>query len=58
MQGGVVRVQGDEFWHMTKVLRLGMDDRYPLLLSNLTFVAQNMLVSLAIGQLRLFYSIL
>lgn len=36
MQDGVVRVQGDEFWHMTKVLRLGNDDRYPLLsLSNI-----------------------
>lgn len=23
-----MRVKGDEFWHMTKVLRLGIDDRY------------------------------
>lgn len=23
-----MRVKGDEFWHMTKVLRLGVDDRY------------------------------
>lgn len=28
LQGGIVRVQGDEFWHMTKVLRLSADDRY------------------------------
>lgn len=28
MQGCVVRVQGDEVWHMTKVLRLGLNDRY------------------------------
>ncbi|KAL0334973.1 UNVERIFIED_CONTAM: hypothetical protein Sradi_4709200 [Sesamum radiatum] len=26
--GGVVRVEGDEFWHMTRVLRLGINDRY------------------------------
>ncbi|KAH7575426.1 hypothetical protein JRO89_XS02G0108000 [Xanthoceras sorbifolium] len=25
--GGVVRVEGDEFWHMTKVLRLNANDR-------------------------------
>lgn len=25
-KGGVIRVQGDEFWHMTKVLRLKTDD--------------------------------
>ncbi|KAI7725063.1 hypothetical protein M8C21_019161 [Ambrosia artemisiifolia] len=25
--GSGVRVQGDEFWHMTKVLRLNTDDR-------------------------------
>lgn len=30
VQGGVVRVQGDEFRHMTKVLRLSSNDRYPL----------------------------
>ncbi|CAN1302642.1 Ribosomal RNA small subunit methyltransferase E [Linum perenne] len=29
-KGGVVRVQGDEFWHMTKVLRLNANDRYCL----------------------------
>uniref|UniRef100_A0A2P2P3V4 16S rRNA (uracil(1498)-N(3))-methyltransferase n=1 Tax=Rhizophora mucronata TaxID=61149 RepID=A0A2P2P3V4_RHIMU len=29
-KGGVVRVQGDEFWHMTKVLRLNMKDRVEL----------------------------
>ncbi|KAL8541624.1 hypothetical protein ACS0TY_002767 [Phlomoides rotata] len=29
-KGGVVRVKGDEFWHMTKVLRLGIDDRVEL----------------------------
>ncbi|XP_052175297.1 uncharacterized protein LOC127790051 isoform X3 [Diospyros lotus] len=29
-QGGVVRVQGDEFWHMTKVLRLDTKDRVEL----------------------------
>lgn len=29
-KGGVVRVKGDEFWHMTKVLRLGVDDRVEL----------------------------
>lgn len=23
-----MRVKGDEFWHMTKVLRLGINDRY------------------------------
>lgn len=27
MQGGIVRVEGDEFWHMTKVLRLSTNDR-------------------------------
>jgi 16S rRNA U1498 N3-methylase RsmE len=26
-QGEVVRIQGDEFWHMTRVLRLGINDR-------------------------------
>lgn len=26
-KGGVIRVQGDEFWHMTKVLRLSVKDR-------------------------------
>ncbi|XP_042010256.1 ribosomal RNA small subunit methyltransferase E-like [Salvia splendens] len=29
-KGGVVRVKGDEFWHMNKVLRLGIDDRVEL----------------------------
>ncbi|EXB62116.1 Ribosomal RNA small subunit methyltransferase E [Morus notabilis] len=29
-KGSVVRVQGDEFWHMTKVLRLGLNDRVEL----------------------------
>ncbi|KAM1233686.1 hypothetical protein ACFX2J_003367 [Malus domestica] len=29
-KGGVVRVQGDEFWHMTKVLRLCANDRVEL----------------------------
>ncbi|XP_071722427.1 uncharacterized protein [Rutidosis leptorrhynchoides] len=29
-KGGVVRVQGDEFWHMTKVLRLTSNDRVEL----------------------------
>ncbi|XP_010029868.2 ribosomal RNA small subunit methyltransferase E [Eucalyptus grandis] len=29
-EGGVVRVQGDEFWHMTKVLRLSTNDRVEL----------------------------
>lgn len=29
-KGGVVRVQGDEFWHMTKVLRLSAKDRIEL----------------------------
>ncbi|KDP44543.1 hypothetical protein JCGZ_16376 [Jatropha curcas] len=29
-KGGVVRLQGDEFWHMTKVLRLSTDDRVEL----------------------------
>ncbi|GMY38773.1 ribosomal rna small subunit methyltransferase e [Fagus crenata] len=29
-KGGIVRVQGDEFWHMTKVLRLSTDDRVEL----------------------------
>ncbi|KAL0365286.1 UNVERIFIED_CONTAM: Ribosomal RNA small subunit methyltransferase E [Sesamum angustifolium] len=28
LSGGVVRVEGDEFWHMTRVLRLGINDRY------------------------------
>ncbi|KAD4179237.1 hypothetical protein E3N88_27828 [Mikania micrantha] len=28
--GSAVRVQGDEFWHMTKVLRLNTDDRIEL----------------------------
>uniref|UniRef100_A0ACD6A8S3 Uncharacterized protein n=1 Tax=Avena sativa TaxID=4498 RepID=A0ACD6A8S3_AVESA len=26
-KGEVVRIQGDEFWHMTRVLRLGINDR-------------------------------
>ena len=26
-KGAVIRVQGDELWHMTKVLRLSVDDR-------------------------------
>ncbi|KAL6270677.1 hypothetical protein ACE6H2_027588 [Prunus campanulata] len=30
IQGGIVRVQGDEFWHMTKVLRLRTNDRVEL----------------------------
>ncbi|CAI0401241.1 unnamed protein product [Linum tenue] len=30
-KGAVVRVQGDEFWHMTKVLRLTTNDRYCLM---------------------------
>ncbi|XP_022745043.1 uncharacterized protein LOC111295676 [Durio zibethinus] len=29
-KGGVIRVQGDEFWHITKVLRLKTDDRVEL----------------------------
>ncbi|XP_057977130.1 uncharacterized protein LOC131164156 [Malania oleifera] len=29
-KGGVVHVQGDEFWHMTKVLRLNTNDRVEL----------------------------
>ncbi|TVU45260.1 hypothetical protein EJB05_04741, partial [Eragrostis curvula] len=29
-KGEVVRVQGDEFWHMTRVLRLGINDRVEL----------------------------
>ncbi|KAI4311186.1 hypothetical protein MLD38_036099 [Melastoma candidum] len=29
-KGGVVRIQGDEFFHMTKVLRLSADDRVEL----------------------------
>ncbi|GFP88651.1 ribosomal rna small subunit methyltransferase e [Phtheirospermum japonicum] len=29
-KGGVVRVEGDEFWHMTRVLRLGINDRVEL----------------------------
>ncbi|EMS47426.1 Ribosomal RNA small subunit methyltransferase E [Triticum urartu] len=28
--GEVVRIQGDEFWHMTRVLRLGINDRVEL----------------------------
>ncbi|KAG6486469.1 hypothetical protein ZIOFF_055045 [Zingiber officinale] len=28
--GNVVRIQGDEFWHMSKVLRLGPNDRVQL----------------------------
>ncbi|KAK4340148.1 hypothetical protein RND71_041610 [Anisodus tanguticus] len=30
MQDGVVRVKGDEFWHMTRVLRLTIHDRVEL----------------------------
>ncbi|KAL5194969.1 Ribosomal RNA small subunit methyltransferase E [Glycine soja] len=30
MEGSVIRVQGDEFWHMTKVLRLTTNDRVQL----------------------------
>ncbi|XP_042427552.1 ribosomal RNA small subunit methyltransferase E-like isoform X3 [Zingiber officinale] len=29
-KGNVVRIQGDEFWHMSKVLRLGPNDRVQL----------------------------
>ncbi|XP_020238440.1 uncharacterized protein LOC109817571 isoform X1 [Cajanus cajan] len=29
-KGSVIRVQGDEFWHMTKVLRLSTNDRVQL----------------------------
>uniref|UniRef100_A0A0E0KIJ8 16S rRNA (uracil(1498)-N(3))-methyltransferase n=1 Tax=Oryza punctata TaxID=4537 RepID=A0A0E0KIJ8_ORYPU len=29
-RGEVVRIQGDEFWHMTRVLRLGINDRVEL----------------------------
>ncbi|XP_034681821.1 ribosomal RNA small subunit methyltransferase E isoform X1 [Vitis riparia] len=29
-KGGIVRVQGDEFWHMTKILRLSVNDRVEL----------------------------
>ncbi|KAL0921884.1 hypothetical protein M5K25_008999 [Dendrobium thyrsiflorum] len=29
-KGGIVRVEGDEFWHMTKVLRLGLNARVEL----------------------------
>ncbi|KAK6945960.1 Ribosomal RNA small subunit methyltransferase E, PUA-like domain [Dillenia turbinata] len=29
-KGSVIRVQGDEFWHMTKVLRLRVNDRVEL----------------------------
>lgn len=29
-KGEVVRIQGDEFWHMTRVLRLGINDRVEL----------------------------
>ncbi|XP_057527447.1 uncharacterized protein LOC130806402 isoform X2 [Amaranthus tricolor] len=29
-KGCLIRVQGDEFWHMTKVLRLGVKDRIEL----------------------------
>ncbi|CAN6450088.1 unnamed protein product [Victoria cruziana] len=29
-KGNIVRVQGDEFWHMTRVLRLNVDDRLEL----------------------------
>ncbi|KAL3843845.1 hypothetical protein ACJIZ3_001248 [Penstemon smallii] len=29
-KGGLVRLEGDEFWHMTKVLRLGINDKYGL----------------------------
>ncbi|XBH54322.1 hypothetical protein VPH35_076652 [Triticum aestivum] len=29
-KGEVVRIQGDEFWHMTRVLRLGVNDRVEL----------------------------
>lgn len=40
VQGGVVRVQGDEFRHMTKVLRLSTNDRYVFFLFffNLYFI--------------------
>ncbi|XP_075074117.1 uncharacterized protein LOC107814615 isoform X1 [Nicotiana tabacum] len=30
VEDGVVRVKGDEFWHMTRVLRLSVDDRVEL----------------------------
>ncbi|WVZ60420.1 hypothetical protein U9M48_010443 [Paspalum notatum var. saurae] len=29
-KGEVIRIQGDEFWHMTRVLRLGINDRVEL----------------------------
>lgn len=28
VQGSVVRVEDDEFWHMAKVLRLGLNTRF------------------------------
>ncbi|AQK63154.1 methyltransferase [Zea mays] len=30
LQGEVIRIQGDEFWHMTRVLRLGVNDKVEL----------------------------
>ncbi|KAJ1293769.1 hypothetical protein BS78_01G094300 [Paspalum vaginatum] len=30
LKGEVIRIQGDEFWHMTRVLRLGVNDRVEL----------------------------
>jgi hypothetical protein len=27
-QGMLIPIQGDEFYHMSKVLRLGVDDKY------------------------------
>ncbi|PWZ20582.1 hypothetical protein Zm00014a_037260 [Zea mays] len=29
-KGEVIRIQGDEFWHMTRVLRLGVNDKVEL----------------------------
>lgn len=37
MQGSIVHVQGDEFWHMIKVLRLSTNDRYAHLWPDLFF---------------------
>ena len=37
LQGEVVRIQGDEFWHMTRVLRLGVSDRYQCFSSSVEY---------------------
>ncbi|CAA6653474.1 unnamed protein product [Spirodela intermedia] len=40
-KGETVRVQGDEFWHMAKVLRLRVNDRYGIDRTGIDFLASD-----------------